>query len=61
MTTCGNNIIGATKFSSFHTASAEGSHPGSTYERLLWRKPTLKSHFSAAETDPEETPTLSKQ
>ena len=25
----------------FHTACAEGSHPGSDYERLLWRKQTL--------------------
>jgi hypothetical protein len=24
-------------------------------EGLLWRKPTLKSHFSAAESDPQQT------
>jgi hypothetical protein len=28
----------------------------SATERLLWRKLTLKSHFSAAESDPQETP-----
>jgi len=31
---------------------AEDCHPPQLIEGLLWRKPTLKSHLSAAETDP---------
>jgi hypothetical protein len=35
---------------------AEGSRLTRDYERLLWRKPTLKFHFSGAENDPQRTP-----
>jgi hypothetical protein len=36
---------------SFHTASAEGRLLHQLFERLLWRKLTLKSLLSAAATD----------
>jgi hypothetical protein len=40
---------------SFYTASAEDCPLAKLIESLYWRKQTLKSHFLAAETDPQRT------